>query len=116
MMYKNDSTVMQDVPAIVQDVQWLRLQLLVAWEARLSKASSTTGKAQYAEVTKVFLEVAEDSSIGGVAKSDETAQAADMLMCVWMGAVLTSMLFVPGALPTCVGSSGLLWHTNSAVY
>ena len=115
-MYNRDSTVLQDVPAIVQDVQWLRLQLLVAWEARLSKASSTTGKAQFAEVTKVYMEVAQDSSIGGVAKSEETAQAADMLMCVWMGAVISAMLFVPGALPTCTESCRPLGYNMTACF
>lgn len=93
--------VLQETTSLFRDVRWLRQQVIRVWETRLQRACciGVGSNLHFAEVTACFEEVARDSSIGGVALTEQTAQAYDILMCVWMAAVLTSMLFVAGA--TC---------------
>ena len=89
---------MQGVPPLLGQTAWLRLQLVVAWQKRLDTAACGVGSPHYAEVTRCFLEVSQDSDLGGVARSEATAETTDLCTCVWMGAVLTSMMFVTGAI------------------
>ena len=89
---------MQGVPPLLDQTAWLRLQLVAAWQKRLDTAACGVGAPHYAEVTRCFLVVSQDSNLGGVARSEATAEITELCTCVWMGAVLTSMMFVTGAI------------------
>ena len=85
---------LQGVPPLLVETAWLRLQLVAAWQTRLNSTACGVGAPHYAEVTRCFLVVSQDSNLGGVARSEVTEETSEFFNCIWMGAVLTSMMFV----------------------
>lgn len=81
----------------MEDLFWLRLQVVRAWcdgEAR-QRAPGTNRSFRFATVTTAFLEVMKTGGRGGAPPSKN---AASLGRAAWHAAVLTSLLHVRGEL------------------
>lgn len=75
----------------------MRLSLVRAWQQKIVDHLAAKARSHHFGVaTECFLGIAEDASLGGAEAGTVEHDAA---VTIWMAAVLTAMLHVPGELP-----------------